>query len=76
MTVPALRALWLAYTLLLSSITGITGGVLAWLGGDNPARAVIAGGATFAATTGLAILVLTFVAPPPVLPQQGRRNRR
>jgi hypothetical protein len=73
MNTSALRALWLACVLLLSSITGIGGGVLAWLGGDNPARAVIAGAATFAATTGLAILVLTFVGSAPEPPRRTRR---
>jgi hypothetical protein len=63
MTTTFVRSLWLAGALLLSLITGIGGGVLDWLGGDHPAKAIIAGAAAFAATMALAILILTFVDP-------------
>jgi hypothetical protein len=78
MTICPLRALWLACALLLSTIIGICGGVLAWLGGDNPAKAVITGGAAFAAVTTLAILVLSYVAARrrPPMPAQRRRSSR
>ncbi|MFI7027059.1 hypothetical protein [Micromonospora sp. HUAS LYJ1] len=62
MDTPSVRGLWIAYVLLLSMIIGLVGGALAYLGGDNPAKAIIAGGASFAATVGLAILTLTFLA--------------
>jgi hypothetical protein len=72
MTTPSTRALWLAWTLLLSLITGLTGGVLTYLGGDNPAHAIIAGAATFGGTTGLALLILGFLTPPSHLPRRKR----
>lgn len=56
------RGLWIALTIVLGIVTGICGGVLASLGGDNAARAVITGAATFAGTVTLATLVLSFVA--------------
>jgi hypothetical protein len=51
--------------LLFSMIIGFGGGILAWLGGDNPPDAVIAGAAAFAATMTLAVLVLTFLSVEP-----------
>lgn len=65
---PALRALWLAFSLLLSTLTGTAGGALAWIGGDNPAKAIMTGAATFAATTTLIILILVFTTSASVPP--------
>jgi hypothetical protein len=64
MTTYSARGLWLACAVLLSTIVGIGGGVLSFIGGDNPAKAVVAGAATFAGTMALVILVLTFIASP------------
>jgi hypothetical protein len=72
MTTLSTRGLWLACTLLLSLITGLTGGVLTYLGGDNPAHAIIAGAATFGGTTGLALLILGFLTPTRDLPSRKR----
>jgi hypothetical protein len=63
MTNLATRGLWLTCGLLLSVIIGITGGVLAHIGGDNPARAIIAGASAFAGATTLTVLILNFISP-------------
>jgi hypothetical protein len=78
MDTPMVRGLWLAYAVLLSVVIGVAGGVLAYLGGDGPAKAIIAGGATFATTVGLAVLVLTFLAGPhpPRRHRSGRGRKR
>jgi hypothetical protein len=54
--------LWLAVSLLLSTIVGTAAGVLAWLGGAHPPTALIQGGAAFAATTILALLTISFLS--------------
>jgi hypothetical protein len=56
-----MRQMWLAFTVLASAFVGVGGGVLSSLGGEHPARAVLAGGGTFAATLTIGILVLTFL---------------
>jgi len=61
MTNTFIRGLWIAGAFLFSLIMGIGGGVLDWIGGDHPAKAIIAGAASFAATMTLTVLVLTFV---------------
>jgi hypothetical protein len=61
MTNLATRGIWLAIALLLAVVTGTFGGILAWIGGDNPAHAIIAGAATFAGTATLSILAISFV---------------
>lgn len=63
MTTTFIRGLWIAGAALFSLIAGIGGGILDWLGGDHPAKAIIAGAASFAATMTLAVLILTFVSP-------------
>ena len=50
---------------LFSMIVGVGGGVLDAMGGDHPAKAVIAGAAFFGATLTLAVIVLTFLLPAP-----------
>lgn len=75
MTTSFIRGLWTASALLFSIITGISGGVLAWLGGDNPPDAVMAGASTFAATMILAVLILEFLdAGTSAQPRNGRRR--
>jgi hypothetical protein len=56
------RGLWLGISLLLSAMIGSAAGVLAWLAGDHPAKALIQGGAAFAATTSVAILAISFAS--------------
>lgn len=63
MTTLTTRGIWLGWTFLLSLITGLTGGALTYLGGDNPANATIAGAVTFGSTIGLALLVISFLTP-------------
>lgn len=64
MNEPGHRALWLTCALIFSIIVGVAGGVLAFLAGDNAARAIISGGATFGGTTALLIVILNFLASP------------
>lgn len=62
MTRLEMRGLWLAWGLLLSLITGISGGVLVHLSGAHPASAVMTGAATFSATLTLILLTICFLA--------------
>ena len=75
MTTTFLRILWVCGTLLFGVITGISGGALAWLGGDNPAKAIMTGAATFAATLTLVLLILNFVGVGGASPAVNRRKR-
>lgn len=52
--------LWLAVILLASALVGIVAGFLTWLGGANPANAILAAGAAFSATALLAITLIQF----------------
>jgi hypothetical protein len=61
----SIRSLWLAYVMLLAAVVGAAGGLLSWASGDNPARAVITGGATFTATVTVALLILSLVSTSP-----------
>lgn len=70
------RALWLAWSLLLSAVAGIAGGVLAQLSGEHAARSVIAGAATFAATATLCLLILGFLTLGAGQPTNEPRRRR
>ncbi|GGL15286.1 hypothetical protein [Mangrovihabitans endophyticus] len=63
MTSNSVRALWLACALLMSSMVGVGGGVLSFVGGDNPAKAVIAGAAAFGGAMALLTAVLALLFP-------------
>ncbi|MFG2052009.1 hypothetical protein ACGFIW_31835 [Micromonospora sp. NPDC048935] len=56
-----LRAVCLAFALLISILVAVGGGVLAHLAGDGVARAVITAAAAFAATMALALTTLSFL---------------
>lgn len=56
-----LRPLWLAYILLVATFVAVAAGLLSWLGGLNPATAVLAGGGAFSATTLLFIALQQFL---------------
>ncbi|WP_281898107.1 hypothetical protein [Phytohabitans aurantiacus] len=53
-----LLGLWLAVGLLFSVIVGVAGGVLAWLSGQRPAAAIIAGGMAFGGAFTLVLAVI------------------
>ncbi|MCF0092535.1 hypothetical protein [Micromonospora sp. MH99] len=55
------RALWIAWSLLLSAVIGIVGGGLAWLNDEHPAKSIIAGATAFAATETLCLMILGFL---------------
>ena len=64
MTPSTLRGIYITAATLFSMIVGIGGGVLQAIAGEHPARAVIAGAATFGVTLTLTLVVLTFLLPP------------
>jgi hypothetical protein len=64
MTTRSVRGRWLTRVLLTSSVVGTGGGFLSFLGGDEPAKAVIAAGTAFGGATALFIAILAFVLPP------------
>lgn len=69
-----MRALWLAFALLLSSLVGYASGTLTWIGGKGPANAVIAGASGFATAITLTLLILAFVSTTPASPPHRRRR--
>lgn len=60
MSTSAVRALWLAITVLTAVLVGVAGGVLAWAGGMNPPTAILTGGSAFAGTVLLVLAMLRF----------------
>jgi hypothetical protein len=56
------RGLWLAITVLAAVIVGTAAGLLAWLGGMNPATAILTGGGAFAGTVVLVLTMVRFTA--------------
>jgi hypothetical protein len=52
------KALWVALSVVFALVTGIGAGVLAWMGGQRPATAVLIGGSAFGGTLGVALMVL------------------
>jgi hypothetical protein len=60
----AIRGLWLAWALLLSTIIAVAAGMLTYLAGKHLAEAVITSGAAFGATATLLVIILTFITPP------------
>lgn len=56
-----IRAVWLAIVLLFAVITATASGMLSWLGGMNPANALLAGAGAFAGTVILALAVIHFL---------------
>ncbi|XVV13843.1 hypothetical protein ACQP2X_05660 [Actinoplanes sp. CA-131856] len=72
----AVRALWLALSLLASAIAGVAGGALAHAGGEHAAKSVIAGAATFAGAETLCLLILSFLAAGMDRPTANPRSRR
>jgi len=63
MTTYTARGLWLSCALLFSTVVGVAGGVLSFIGGDA-ADAIGTGAVAFAGTTTLLVLVLSYLAPP------------
>jgi hypothetical protein len=57
----ATRGIWLALAVLAAALVGSVGGLLSWIGGMNPAQAILAGAASFGATTILLLKVIRFV---------------
>lgn len=55
------RPLWLAITLIAAVLVGVTGGILAWLGGALVANAIIVGGSSFAGTVLLILAIAYFL---------------
>ena len=53
----AIRALWVALGLMLALLVGVAAGILAWMGGQHPAAAVLTGGAAFGGTVALTLMV-------------------
>lgn len=64
MTTLSVRARWLFRAVLTSSVVGAAGGVLSFLGGDEPAEAVLAGGAASGGAMAPSVAILAFVLPP------------
>jgi hypothetical protein len=50
-------ALWVAFCIVLGVLVGICAGLLAWLGGQDPPSAILAGGAAFGGTVALTLLI-------------------
>lgn len=61
MTDPTVRSIWLAIATLAALMVGATAGLLAWIGGLNPATAALTGGGTFASTLALILTIYRFV---------------
>ncbi|HZM84370.1 MAG TPA: hypothetical protein VFC19_52285 [Candidatus Limnocylindrales bacterium] len=59
----AIRGLYLAMALLYGLIFGAVAVLLALLGGETTAKAILTGGATFAGTVGLILLIIGFLQP-------------
>jgi uncharacterized membrane protein len=55
------RAIWLALMMVFSFVIGGAAGLLSWAGGDDPAHAVVTGGASFGGTV-LVLLALFYFA--------------
>ncbi|GAB1509825.1 hypothetical protein JCM33774_18660 [Actinophytocola sp. KF-1] len=55
-----LRAVWLAFAMIVALFVGTAAGVLGWLSGQSPAAAVLTGGVAFGGTLTLAIVVIRF----------------
>jgi hypothetical protein len=56
-----LRALWLAVSVLSAGLVGASGGILSWLGGANPANAILTGAGAFVATVLLFLAIVRFL---------------
>jgi hypothetical protein len=56
----SVRGLWLAVILLTAVLTGSAGGLLAWLGGANPPKAILTGASVFSGTVLLSLTMLLF----------------
>ncbi|MGJ6963593.1 hypothetical protein ACSDR0_16945 [Streptosporangium sp. G11] len=51
----------MAITLIAAVLVGVTGGILAWLGGALVANAIIVGGSSFAGTVLLILAIAYFL---------------
>jgi hypothetical protein len=59
-----IRIIWLAIILLAAAMVGCVGGLLSWLGGMNPANAVLAGAGSFGSAILLILSMFHFVTGP------------
>ncbi|WP_406733486.1 hypothetical protein [Streptomyces sp. NBC_01794] len=56
-----IRLIWLALMLQLAVVIGVVGGALSWLGGANPAHAVLTGAGVFSGAVLLLLAVAGFL---------------
>jgi hypothetical protein len=52
---------WIALAMVFSLFVGTGAGVLAWLGGQAPATAILTGGVAFGGTLTLAVLIINIL---------------
>ena len=55
----AIKAIFMILAVIVAVMVAVAAGLLTWLSKDHPATAVIKAGAAFAATLGLAVVIMT-----------------